>query len=240
MSTTHSVLVPFELPDASPVSPVLVETLAAVEMALLGHYRLPEQTPPSVGRDQFKRDAAAELDEIARRFNRVGIPMTSRLAFGKTCDRTIDRVAVKENCDVILTPSQVEAVERVVVPFRGKENFDRILSFVAKLLSVTDASITLFHTGEASDRRPGEELLASATDRLVDAGAAPDRISRQLSKKEDVGRSIIELGVNFDLLVLGETDPSLRDRIFGTVPAQVTADTEAPAFVVRNIERTDP
>jgi nucleotide-binding universal stress UspA family protein len=239
MRTTHRVLVPFELPDANPVPPVLVETLAAMEVVLLGHYGLPEQTPPSVGRDQFEGDAAAELDEIARSFKRAGVPVTSRLVFGKARDKTIDRVAVKEDCDVILTPSRVEAVERVVVPLRGEENFDRILSFVAELLSVTDASVTLFHTGEAADRRPGEELLASATDRLVDAGVDPDWISRQLSDEEDVGRSIVELGVDFDLLVLGETEPSLRDRIFGTVPAQVTADTEAPAFVVRNIEGTE-
>jgi hypothetical protein len=37
--------------------------------------------------------------------------------------------------------------------------------------------------------------------------------------------------------VLGETEPSLLNRILGTVPAQVTADTDDPAFVVRNAER---
>jgi nucleotide-binding universal stress UspA family protein len=240
MSTTHRVLVPFELPDANPVPPALVEPLAATEVVLLGHYGLPEQTPPSAGRDQFEGDAAAELDAIARPFKRAGVPVTSRLVFGKARDKAIDRVAVEEDCDVILTPGRVEAVERVVVPLRGEENFDRILSFVAELHSVTAASVTLFHTGEASDRRPGEELLASATDQLVDAGVDPDRISRQLSEEEDVGRSIVELGADFDLLVLGETEPSLRDRIFGTVPAQVTADTEDPAFVVRNTEGTEP
>jgi hypothetical protein len=40
--------------------------------------------------------------------------------------------------------------------------------------------------------------------------------------------------------VLGETEPSLRDRILGTVPAQVTADTDTPTFVVRNLEKAEP
>jgi nucleotide-binding universal stress UspA family protein len=236
MSTTHNVLVPFELPDADPVPPVLVETLAAMEVVALGHYGLPEQTPPSAGRDQFEPDATAELADLAGPFESAGIPVTTRLVFGKARDKTIDRIAIEEGCDVILTPGRIETVERVAVPLRGEENFDRIISFVGELLSATDASVTLFHTSETSDRVPGAELLADATDRLVEAGVAPDRISRQLSDDEDVGRSIVELGADFDLLVLGETEPSLRDRILGTVPAQVTADTSDPAFVVRNPE----
>ncbi len=238
MSVTHRVLVPFELPDADPLPPVLVETLAAREVVVLGHYGLPEQTPPSAGRDQFEVDATAELEDLAGPFESAGVPVTTRLVFGKARAKTIDRVALEEGCDVILTPGQTAAVEQVVVPLRGEENFDRILSFVAELLTGTDASVTLFHTGEESDRRPGEELLAAATDRLVGAGVDSDRISQRLSEDEDAGRSIADLGAAFDLLVLGETEPSLRDRILGTVPAQVTANTEAPAFVVRNVEES--
>jgi nucleotide-binding universal stress UspA family protein len=236
MSTTHRVLVPFELPDPDPVPSVLVDALTTIEVVALGHYGLPEQTPPSVGRDQFQADAAAELDTLAKPFESTGVTVTTRLVFGKARDKTIDRVAIEEDCDVILTPGRAEAVERMAVPLRGEKNFDRIISFVGELLSATDASVTLFHTSEASDRIPGERILADAADRLIETGVPPDRIGQQLSGDEDVARSIVELGADFDVLVLGETEPSLRDRIFGTVPAQVTADTEDPAFVVRNIE----
>jgi nucleotide-binding universal stress UspA family protein len=235
MDTTHRVLVPFELPDADPASPALVEALAAIEVVVLGHYGLPEQTPPSAGRAQFEADAAAELTALTDPFERAGVPVTTRLVFGKAREKTIDRVAVEEECDVILTPGRTETVERIAVPLRGEENLDRIVSFVGELLSGTDASVTLFHTSDPSDRRPGAEILADATDRLVDLGVDPDRIDRRLSEDEDVSRSIVELGATFDLLVLGETEPSLRNRILGTVPAQVTADTEDPAFVVRSV-----
>jgi hypothetical protein len=237
MSTTHRVLVPFELPDADPVPSVLIGTLSAMEVVALGHYRLPEQTPPAVARDQFETDARAELDDLVRPFREAGVPVTTRLAFGKARDKAIDRAALAEGCDVILTPGRADAIERLFVPLRGEENFDRILSFVGELLAATEASVTLFHAGEESDRLPGEEILSDATDRLVGAGIDPDRIGRQLSTDDDVGRSIVDLGDAFDLLVLGETEPSLGDRILGTVPAQVTADTEDPAFVVRNVER---
>ncbi|MBB6647078.1 universal stress protein [Halobellus ruber] len=237
MNVTHRILVPFELPDANEVPPVLVDTLATMEVVLLGHYGLPEQTPPSAARDQFEDDARAELDDIARRFEETGVSLTTRLVFGKAREKTINRVALEEDCDVILTPGDADAVTRVLVPLRGEANFDRILSFVGELLTATGASVTLFHTGEESDRLPGEEILADATDRLVEAGVDPDRISRQLSAEDDIERSIVDLGDTFDLLVLGETEPSLRDRIFGSRPAQVTAGTDDPAFVVRNVEQ---
>ena len=238
MKLAHGVLVPFELPDAGEVPRVLIDTLSTMEVVLLGHYQLPEQTPTPAGRDQFEDDAQAELDDIARRFEAAGVSTTTRLVFGKARQKSIDRVAVDEDCDVILTPGSADAITRVLVPLRGEANFDRILSFVGELLTATEASVTLFHADEESDRIPGEEILADATDRLVTAGIDPDRISRELSTEDDVERSIVDLGDTFDLLVLGETEPSLRNRIFGTRPAQVTADTDDPAFVVRNVEQS--
>lgn len=236
MSKTHRVLVPFELPGADPLPDVLIETLSTMEVVVLGHYGLPEQTPPGAARDQFEADAQAELDDLARSFENAGVPVETRLVFGKARDKVIDRAALEEDCDVILTPGHAEAVERLFVPLRGEENFDRILSFVGELLASTDASVTLFHASDESDRLPGEEILADATDRLVEGGVDPGRITRQLSPDGDAGRSIVDLGDAFDLLVLGETEPSLADRILGTVPAQVTAGTDDPAFVVRNVE----
>jgi nucleotide-binding universal stress UspA family protein len=237
MTTTHRVLIPFELPDADPIPPVLIETVATMDVVLLGHYGLPEQTPATAARDQFEAEARAELDDLARPFEDAGVDVATRLVFGKDRGKAIDGAALEADCDVILTPGHVDAVERLFVPLRGETNFDRILSFVAELLAATDASVTLFHAGDDSDRLPGEQILADATDRLVEAGVDADRIDRELSADGDVGRSIVDLGEAFDLLVLGETEPSLRDRIFGTVLAQVTAGTTDPAFIVRNTEQ---
>jgi nucleotide-binding universal stress UspA family protein len=156
--------------------------------------------------------------------------------FGKARDKTIDRVAVEEECDVILTSGDADEITQILVPLRGERNFDRILSFTEELLTGTGAAVTLFHRGEESDRIPGEEILSDATDRLIQAGVDADRISQRLSEDDDTTQSIVDLGEEFDVLVLGETEPSLRDQIFGNVPAQVTADTDDPAFVVRNAE----
>ena len=44
-----TILVPVELPDPEPLSPVLVEDLSSLDIVLLGHFNLPEQTP-EIGR----------------------------------------------------------------------------------------------------------------------------------------------------------------------------------------------
>lgn len=235
MTPTHRVLVPFELPDAEPLPSVLLETLTTSAVVVVGHYGLPEQTPPTAARDQFEAAAQAELEELAAPFEQAEIPVETRLVFGKARNKTIDRVAVEENCDVILTPGHATAIDQLFVPLRGEANFARILSFVSELLAATDATVTLYHQADESDRLPGEEILADATDQLRDAGIAAAQISRRLADEGEIGQSIIDLAADYDLLVLGETEPSLTDRIFGTVPAQVTADTDDPAFVVRNV-----
>jgi hypothetical protein len=235
MSPTHRVLVPFELPDAEPLPSVLLETLTGSEVVVLGHYGLPEQTPAAAARDQFEAEARAELDALAEPFAAAGVPVATRLVFGKSRAKAIDGAALEEDCDVILTPGRATAIDRVFVPLRGETNFDRILSFVGELLAATDATVTLYHREDESDRLPGEQILADATDRLVAAGVDPDRISRELADEGAVEQSIVTLAEAYDLVVLGESEPSLRDRVFGRVPTRVTANTDDPAFVVRNV-----
>jgi nucleotide-binding universal stress UspA family protein len=205
-----------------------------MEVVLLGHYGLPDQTPPSAARDQFENDARQELNGLTNLLEDAEVSATTRLVFGKARDKTVNRVALEEECDVILTSGNADEVKQVLVPVRGKKNFDRILSFAEELLTATGAAVTLFHTGDESDRRSGEEILSDATDRLMNAGVDPDKISQQLSEEADTSQSIVDISESFDVLILGETEPSLRDRILGNVPAQVTADTDDPAFVVRS------
>ena len=238
MELSHRVLIPFELPDAEPLSPVLAETIAPLDVVALGHFGVPEQTPVDAARDQFEADASAELEDLVAPIEAAGSPVTTRLVFGKARDETVDRIALEEECDVILTPGVSESVDRILVPLRGEVNISRILSFVAELLAFNDASVTLFHSGEESDRIDGEDLLNQATDRLIDEGVDPEFITRQLGDKDDAGQRIVELAADYDLLVIGETEPSLRERILGAIPIQITGDTDAPTFVVRDTDET--
>jgi nucleotide-binding universal stress UspA family protein len=96
----------------------------------------------------------------------------------------------------------------------------------------------LYHSTSEDDRVPGEQLLADAADWLVEAGVDETRIGKELSEGGDPRANIVEFGAAFDVLVLGETEPSLRERILGSLPAGVTAATDDPAFVIRDVGRS--
>ena len=59
-----TILVPFEFPDPEPLSPVLVENLSSLDVVVLGHYGVPEQTPREMASEQFGDDAQATLDDV--------------------------------------------------------------------------------------------------------------------------------------------------------------------------------
>jgi len=234
----HRILVPFELPDGDRVSEVLADDLAGMEVVALGHFGLPEQTPPGAGQNQFADEAAAELDDLIRPLVDRGADVTTRLVFGRARDKTVDRVAAEEDCDVVFVPGEGEpsAIDRLFVPVRGEENFDGLLSFAAELALDCDASVLLYHDTEESDRLPGEQILADAAERLAEHGVDPDRIERELAEADDVEGDIVARAGAFDALVLGETEPSLAERLLGRRPAQITLEADRPAFVVGNPE----
>ncbi len=234
MIDAHRILVPFELPDHKPVPAALAEEITTMEVVVLGHFGLPEQTPPAAGRDQFEDEARAELDEIAGAFA-DGAEVTSRLVFGKDRAKTIDRVALEEDCDVILTGGETGgAVDSVLVPLRGEDNLAGVLAFVAELQASGDATVTLFHVATEDDRRPGEELLDDAVAELTADGVPAERIET-VQTDGDPMDEIVSMGHDHDVIVIGETEPSLRERLFDEAPVRITAATERPVFVVRQV-----
>ncbi|PSO55660.1 MAG: hypothetical protein BRC31_00405 [Actinobacteria bacterium QS_5_72_10] len=61
-----------------------------------------------------------------------------------------------------------------------------------------------------------------------------DRLDWALSEGSDPESAIVSLADEFDLVVLGETKPSLRDRIIGTVLTPILDGIEKPVIVVRD------
>lgn len=230
----HRILIPFELPDGNPISDTLAADIADMDIVALGHFGLPEQTPPSAGRQQFREDAEAELSELVGPLADRGATITERLVFGQARDKTINRVAEEEGCDVIFIPGEGEptAINRVFVPVRGEENFDGLLSFAAELALHCDASVFLFHDTEETDRLPGEQLLDHAVEELRGYGMDDARIERQLSDGTDVTDDIVQRADAFDAVVLGASEPSIAERLLGRRVARITLDTDRPAFVV--------
>lgn len=216
----------------------LTDLCRSVDVVLLGYYPVPDQVAPAQLRQDHGSDATETLGKIADEFRTRDIDVTEELVFTHDRQDTIDRVADKYGCDAVLTLGEVRQIERVLVPLRGDTNLEQIVSLLVDIMRMSDVSITFFHSVvEDSDPSHGESLVRGAVDRLDEAGIDRERINWQLSDKPSPNDEIIELAREYDLLVLGETNPSLRERILGTVPSRVVDEVDKPSFIVRNIEK---
>ncbi len=232
MTTGLTVLVPVDVSEEAQVSPGVREVLGGEAVVLLGYYPVPEQAAPAQIQNEKEAAADRRLKTVAEGFD----DPTTVLVFTGDRDETVDRVAGEHGCDAVLTPgaAATDRVGRVLVALRGETNLDRIVSVVGDLLAGTEASVTLFHAEtEGSDL--GEFVLRGAADRLAETGVTRDRVDWHLAPGGDAAAEIADTAGGYDLVVLGETEPSLRERIFGAIPGDVTERIDRPTLVVRDV-----
>ena len=226
-----TILVPVDLSDDETPATDLLTVSDAVDLVVLGYYPVPDQLAPSQVKTDRETEAERRLDEVVAA---VGRDVTSLIVFTHDRGETVDRVADEHGCDAVLVPGSHTDTERVFVPLRGDENLDRILSLVADLLRRGGATATLFHATDTSERERGQSLLEDAVGRLSKAGIDRSRVETRLSEADDAGAAVVEAAREFDILVIGETEPSLTDRILGRVPTRLADEVDRPAFVVRD------
>lgn len=228
------ILVPFELPDPEPLSPVLVEALASLDVVLLGHYALPEQTPPDAARSEFEAEAQSTLNDLASQFEAAGATVSTRLVFGRARAKTIDRVAIEEDCDAELDPAPTAGVERILVPLPARPGLGRLPEFVRVLSEDGTQQVTLFHVVEGDETvTEGERILEAARTEMIDGGFDPDRLDTAHVEAPEHDDAILEMAVDYDAVVMHEAAPRLRDRIFGTLPDRIAKETGDPVIIVR-------
>jgi nucleotide-binding universal stress UspA family protein len=249
-SPPASILVDVALPDPSPLSPALVDLLASLRIVLVGWYAVPEQTSPEQAREQFGEQAAAALDRIARPFEEAGAEVRTRLVFTGNQLDTISRISTEEECDAVLIPARMGRLERLLVPLRGLHNARRIAPLVADLVrgpgpaqdgtagnadreATTD--VTLLHVLEKgeSDVSSREQVLQPAADLMTEQGIDADRLRLETVTAEDPARTILDIAAHYDAVVLGETKPTVREILFGSVPEQIVESVQVPVIMVR-------
>lgn len=232
---TPKLLVPVDVSTDSLPGDRLGDFLAGFDVVLLGYFPVPDQSLPAQLKLNRGDEAEARLERISEQVQASGVASSVETELVFTHDRQdpIDRVADERACDGVLVPGKTGPIERILVPLRGDLNLDRILSFAGAVARHSGASITLFHAVTDGDE-DGEALLATAAEQLTAGGLDDARLTREVSEGDDSYAQIVERGSAFDLIVLGETDPSLRERIFGSIPAKITGQTDSPVVVVRD------
>jgi nucleotide-binding universal stress UspA family protein len=228
-----TILVPIDISE--PESPTLgvLDALRPHQVVLLGYFPVPDQAEPAHLKEEFEADASARLRELAGgRENLQDV-----LVFTHDREATIDRVADQYDCDVVLTAGETRSIDAILVPLRGDVNLDRIVSVVANLLLASGATATLFHAvADDGDVDHVDAMLQRAIEALVEQGVDRDRLHHRLAEGGGPHVEIAALGGEHDLVVLGETEPSLRERIIGSFLTRVLDETEIPALVVRDVE----
>jgi len=231
-----TILVPVDVSVADHHNQVILDLLRPVNLVVLGYYPVPKQTAPAHLKEDHEAEAAERLSRIAERFAGGGHEVEDVLVFTKDRQDTIDRIADQYDCDAVFVPGDAAAIDRILVPLRGDANLDRIVSLVADLLRASDAAVTLFHSvPEGTDPSQGEFVLRGAVDRLSEDGIDRDRIEWTLSEHDAPKREIVDLAAEHDLVILGETKPSLADRILGAVLRPILDEIAVPAIVVRDV-----
>ncbi|MEM4781792.1 MAG: universal stress protein [Halalkalicoccus sp.] len=228
------VLVPVDVSRDFEPSAQLFRLLEAFDPVILGYYPIPEQTTPEQARGQFEAEAVDRVEEVAAPFVASGLDVESVLVFTPDRAETIDRVAEEYACDAVLSPGEIERLERVLVPVRGGTNLDRIVAFVDALVAEVTVEVTLLHVAPEPDRRDESELLLrGARERLVERDLDAGLFDLEVRVAERPIPAIAEVAATHDAVVIGETAPSLKERIFGDRPERLVETVSCPVLIVR-------
>jgi len=230
-----SILVDVELPEPMPPSPTLVDLFASLHVVLVGWYVVPEQTSPEQARDQFEDEARTALDSVARSFEEAGATVTSHLVFTRNKLDTISRISTEEECDAVLIPTEMAQLERILVPLRGLHNAPRTAALVADLVQNGTTDVTLLHVleEEETEATAREHILQPMADTMTGYGIDTGLLHLASVAADDPGEAITERAADYDIVVIGETKPSVQEILFGSVPEQIVESVHVPVVVVR-------
>lgn len=230
----HRVLVPVDVLGGQGVPSTLIDALASIPVVVLGYHVVPDQTAPEQAHSKFGEQAQAELAELRGVFETAGCDVSTRLVFTRDRLKTLERVAIEDGCDGILLLNPAPTLERMLVAIRGDVNVEHIAGLVATVLAETDIEVTLFHVAANENARDtGEQCLEAAVENLVRQGVDPGRITRTIVVDGSPTDAILEAAADHDMLVAGESRPSLRRRIFKDRARRLAKGSVDPVLVVR-------
>jgi nucleotide-binding universal stress UspA family protein len=239
MYTEPNVLVPIRVLDGESIPEGIAGLVKNAHVVLLGYHIVPEQTATGQMRMQFETEANNRLDELEDLLESEGATVETRLVFTRDGQKTIDRMIYEHDCLAVLDPDAVGTVESVLVPIRGTVGLDRIARVVAGLFADTDADVTLYHVAESGEtNEDARTLLDGLVTRLTEGGIDRTRITLMIRHGDEAVDAITDEAGSFDVVVIGESDPSIATFVFG-MPAETVADQFlGPVFVVQR-ERPD-
>lgn len=220
--------------------PALIELLGQAHVILLGYHELPAQTAPSQARNQFGDQALETIEAMAEDLRGVGAEVEHRMVFTQDARQTTARVAREAKAEAVVFPEATIPVERLLLPMRGSINLEHLIGFTAGLVRDTDIVVTLAHVlADEAQASQAELMLHGARDKMVDAGIPEARIQEMVLFSDQPIDALAEAGLAHQVIVMGETDPSLASLLLGTFHERVDERFDGPMIVVRKLDHPE-
>lgn len=229
-----TILVPIDASDPNEYPADIVDLLEPASVVVLGYYPVPDQAAPDQLQAEYEDEAKAAMEPTVRSFAEQGTAVESVLVFTRDTPQSIDRVANEFGCDAVLVPGDIHALDDVLVSLKDETNMFRVLETVGLLLEDADPDVTLFHADSIEKGSARSELyLRGATDWLRDRGLDRERITWEEPTEETQDSDLLELADTHDLVITGEYEPGLRERVVGEMPNRIADRTDTDVLVVR-------
>ena len=260
MQERPTVLLPLQVLEGESIPNGVPELLANAHVVLLGYHVVPDQTATDQARSQFEERAQSRLEESETILTDAGATVERRLVFTHEGQQTIDRVNREHDCLAVLVPNSTTAVENVLVPVRGVVGTDRFVRLLSGLFAPADSegvssrvrsalargkdrspgtNITLYHLAAEDETDEDVELLLEGiATRLEEAGIESEAIEFVIERDGSPQDAIVDAGDEYDVVVMGESDPSLATFVFGMRAEQVAEQFFGPVFVVQREKPT--
>lgn len=232
-----TVLVFVRFPDPTFPTRGFLNNLSYPDVRLVGSYRLDEDESAEAARAEHRDAFEATLREQAEQFEQRGIRTETDLVFTADPVGTRRRIAERDDVDAILTPGGADTLGTVLIASRHTKNADAKVSCLLGVLDRDDLlSVDLIHVADPNDAEAeaaGERVLREVRSVLVDEDVPPTKISQEVRTGEDVAFELSQAASDHDLLVMGETEQDIGDKIFGPVSDYIVNERDVPVLVVR-------
>lgn len=229
-----TVLVPVRVLDGDGIPDGVPELLGNAHVVVLGYHVVPDQTAPGQARLQFEERATDRLAEFAAMFEAAGATVETELVFTHEEQQTIDRQLRDHACHAVLVANATKPPERALVAVRGTIGSSRIARVVAGLFADTDVAVTLYHlAADDESDTDAETMLGAVRDQLVDRGMDEATIDLEIGRADGPRAAIVDAATSYDVVVMGESEPSLATFVFGMAADDVADQFLGPVVVVQ-------
>ncbi|GAA0551381.1 universal stress protein [Halorubrum ejinorense] len=231
-----NVLVFVEFPDPTVPTTGFLNHLKYPDAEVVGFYHLDDDESAEEVRAARGAEFASELEAIAERFEQVGVRTDHDLVFDRDRFAARQQIVEQEDVDAVLLPGAANTLGKVLIASRDLRNAERKVPLL-DIVDQTDLiSIGLVHVADPDDpdgEAEGARILKETASTLTDAGFPELKIDRTVRTGTDVAFELGQAASGYDLIVLGETEQDIGDRIFGPVGEYIVDERQIPVLILR-------